>query len=174
MDQLPCELIETIFSYLIDRRYYFLGEDENCRTINHVGLVCRRFLNLEHYLVSNLILSIYWTKEAHRDYQNYRPFWKKNLPHVYHLELPFSSKIDCSIFTHVKSLDIRETDCIHYEHLTQLEQIFCNKDHNISKLTETNIHYHLCYYDDNDQLIYDYGKKCQIKGCLIQHNNYPF
>ncbi len=69
MDQFPNEIIENIFSYLIDRKYYFEYDQENFKTINHVRLVCRRFLDLEHYLVSNLVLGMVWTKVVYRLYQ---------------------------------------------------------------------------------------------------------
>ncbi len=178
MDQFPDIIIEIIFSYLMDRRLYSSYDKENFMVINHVRLVCRRFLNLEHYLVSNLVLGMEWTCKVYRLYQQDHPFWKNNLPYVHHLTFwAVDNEIDCSIFTHVKSLDIRGwlMKYRNYGNLYQLKQIFCEKDYNVSKLTKTNIHYH--YRDWGDahyQLIYDYGDSCQKYGCLIRNNGNPF
>ncbi len=189
MDQFPDLIIETIFSYLMDRKYYFGDNKENFIIINRMRLVCRKFLNLEHYLVSNLVLGMCWTKQVYQlSQQVYRlsqqdhSFWKINLPYVHHLtfwQLDIRPDIDCSIFTHVRSLDIRwgRIEFINYENLTQLMQVFCYKDHNVSKLTKTNIHYHDCDRDRDRKpgyLKYDYGNKCIINECLIRHHDDPF
>ena len=180
MDQFPDEIIENIFSYLIDRRCHFGQDKVDFRTINQVRSVCRRFLNLEHYMVSNLVLGMCWTKKVYRLFLQDHPFWKKNLPYVHHLTFHYyktlaNSRIDLSILTHLKSLDICFGGLIEYighENLTQLKQIFCNRCDNISKLTKTNIHYHCCDWGDHGY--FNYGDKCKFFGCLIRYANYPF
>ena len=177
MDQFPDIIIEIIFSYLIDRRYYCEYDKRNFMAIANIRLVCRRFLNLEHYLVKNLTLGIYWTKQVYQLSQFNCPFWKRNLSYVHHLtfwNFKTETEIDCSIFTHLKSLEIRwnPIKLRNYENLYQLKKLFCFKHLNISKLTKTNIHYHDCGVE-NDQLKYDYGDECQINGCLIRHHD-PF
>ncbi len=180
MDQFPEHIIEIIFSYLIDRKYYLKYDQKNFIVINWVRLVCRRFLKLEHYLVKNLILGMHWTGIVYQLYQDNHSFWKKNLSDVHHstfwaIEIKTETVIDCSMLTHVKSLDIRWLiKFINYANLSQLKQLFCYIDHDVSELTKTNIHYHDQAFDINYQLMYDYGDSCQKYGCLIRHNNDPF
>ena len=172
MDQFPEHIIETIFSYLIDRKYNYKNYTKNFITINQVRSVCWRFLNLEHHMVKNLVLGCHWSERVHHLSQNNHPFWQRNLPYIYHLTFWWilnKIEIDCSIFTHVKSLDISWSKSNNYKHLTQLKQIFCDKGYDVSELIKTNIHYHCCEYDGYGYLKYN-DERCQYHGCLIRHD----
>ncbi len=181
MDQFPDEIIENIFSYLIDSRLYYKREhEENFIIINCLRLVCQRFINLEQYLTNRLVLGYYWTNKAHELHQNNHSFWKKNLPHVRHLTFSYVNYDsgcykfynhggeNISMLTCVKSLNIRRCWVENFENLTQLEDLYCEWDPGIYNLTKTNVHNHEPYINNKGILINKHNE-CRKHGCLIRH-----
>ena len=84
MDQFPEHIIENIFSYYVgplNCNYSFMLRFELDKIFN-LRLVCRKFLNLELYLVNNLILDDCWSRKVYQLYRGNHPFWKKYLPYV--------------------------------------------------------------------------------------------
>ncbi len=174
MDQLPNELIDLIFFYLIDQTPLFRQGVTTRKTFNmikNIRLTCRRFQQLESSLINNLHLANYLSQELYQLQQN-NPFWQKYLPHVYHLDL-FSSEVnDVSMLTRISSLDICETQ-VKDVSLPRLKQLFCREymKLDIEGLPKTNIHYHICSDNEDYSPLY-FGHKCRSSGCLIRHREW--
>ncbi len=180
MDQFPNELIETIFSYLIDYKL-LLKHNSIVRmefeTIANLRLVCRRFLASEYYLIKNLRLGPIISEYAYLSALRKDDFWYKNLPYVRHLDLYYFNKdhplININKLDSIESLDIFESVYIgDLSRLTQLKQLFCPRTRtlDISKLTKTNIHYHFSHQSLSKTCVKSeilYGNLCRHCGCLI-------
>ena len=189
LTDLPVELIEIIFFYLIDPGPCWLPSYEkthvvqsihpkiirtltNFKIITNFQLVNQSCLRLTPLLFNHLHLCGGLGHHAYHKYQQGDSFWRKYLPYVYHLYIwdhPYPK--DLSTLTYLKSLDIFGTRIENYPiPLIGLKQIFCKKNVNISLLTKTNIHYHFhdLNIDNNCAIMHDYRVLCQKNGCLIR------
>ena len=72
-------------------------DQKKLKMIFDLRLVCRRFCQLERYLVKNIAFGCTWYKIINRLYFQNHSFWKKHLPFVKHLDLTHTDKIDLSM-----------------------------------------------------------------------------